>query len=203
MVAAAAALNSAMALAAPAAPWVIGHRGLGQKHAPEPENSLQALEGAFHQGVSAVEFDVQLSADGQVVLAHDPRLERMTDGHGCVADHTLAELRQLHLKDGKEKIHPDLSVNTLEEALERIRPYDLPGRPFLADIHIKVYDGLRGDLSGLENGGCMRTDYARLTASVLSVVGGAGLLDRVVFTCLTIACWIRSNTGCRGSAWGC
>jgi glycerophosphoryl diester phosphodiesterase len=168
--------------AAPQAPLVIGHRGLGQKHAPEPENSLLALETAFKKGVNAVEFDVQLSNDGEVVLAHDPRLERMTDGHGCLSRFDLSQLRTFKLKDETGFVHEDLPMSTLAEALERIRQYDTPDRPFLADIHIKVYDFLRGDMVGVDNGGCPRTRYAQLTRSVLDIVRAAGLLDRVIFT---------------------
>lgn len=164
------------------APWVIGHRGLGQKHAPEPENSLLALETAFKKGVTAVEFDVQLSNDGEVVLAHDPRLERMTDGKGCVSRFNLSQLRTFKLKDETGFVHEDLPMGTLSEALERIRQYDTPERPFLADIHIKVYDFLRGDLVDIDNGGCPRTHYEQLTRAVLDIVRTAGLLDRVIFT---------------------
>jgi glycerophosphoryl diester phosphodiesterase len=46
-------------------------------------------------GVDAIELDVQLSRDGHVVVIHDERLERTTDGEGWVGEHTLAELRRL------------------------------------------------------------------------------------------------------------
>jgi glycerophosphoryl diester phosphodiesterase len=163
-------------------PWVIGHRGMGEGNISTPENSVPALLSAFEQGVAAVEFDVQLSADHEVVLAHDPRLERMTNGRGCVAEKSYTALKRLSLRDGSGTIHPELGISTLREALEAIRSQDLPTRPFLADIHIKVYDYFKGDYAGLDNGGCTRTDHERLTAEVLKIVGELGLADRVIYT---------------------
>lgn len=73
-------------------PLVIAHRG-GAGLAPE--NTLTAFRQAVKLGADAIELDVQLSRDGQVVVIHDERLERTTDGTGWVGDHTLAELRRL------------------------------------------------------------------------------------------------------------
>ncbi|MGK5081845.1 glycerophosphodiester phosphodiesterase family protein [Bdellovibrionota bacterium FG-1] len=170
-----------------AAPWVIGHRGLGQGHAPEPENSVLALSAALQMGATAVEFDVQLTSDGQVILAHDSRLERITDGQGCVAETPFADMKQLSLKDGKGRVHPEVGVGTFTEALEVLKAQDVSGpvvrsRPFIADIHIKVYDFFRGDYGGWDNHGCRRTAWAELTDRVLAQTAQAGLMDRVIFT---------------------
>lgn len=76
----------------PAAPVVIAHRGDSSNR---PENTLAAIAGALELGVSAVEFDVQLTRDGHVVVIHDAGLERTTNGKGDVRQTTLAELRAL------------------------------------------------------------------------------------------------------------
>jgi glycerophosphoryl diester phosphodiesterase len=73
-------------------PLVIAHRG---DSAHRPENTLASFASALALGADFVEFDVQLTRDGHVVVIHDPTLERTTDGTGRVADHTLAELRRL------------------------------------------------------------------------------------------------------------
>lgn len=73
-------------------PLVVGHRGAS---AYAPENTLASFELALEQGADLVELDVHLSKDGQVVVIHDERLERTTDGHGLVGEHTLAELERL------------------------------------------------------------------------------------------------------------
>src|SRR6202162_952714 len=64
-----------------------------------PENSLLAFRNAVALGVDFIEFDVHLSKDGEVVVIHDPTLERTTTGTGPVKDRTAAELKALRLKD--------------------------------------------------------------------------------------------------------
>jgi len=76
----------------PLARPVIGHRG-NRAHAPE--NTLQALLEAVALGADALEFDLRLSRDGQLVVFHDATLERTTDGQGPLAQRTLAELQAL------------------------------------------------------------------------------------------------------------
>jgi glycerophosphoryl diester phosphodiesterase len=73
-------------------PLVVAHRG-GSVAAPE--NTLAAFRTAIAHGVTAAECDVHLSADGAVVVIHDPTLDRTTNGTGPVAAKTLAELRAL------------------------------------------------------------------------------------------------------------
>jgi glycerophosphoryl diester phosphodiesterase len=66
-----------------------GHRGAS---AVAPENTFAAFELAFASGATYVELDVQLSHDGQPMVIHDGTLERTTNGHGAVSDHTAIEL---------------------------------------------------------------------------------------------------------------
>lgn len=71
---------------------VIGHRGAAG-HAPE--NTLVSFQKALELGVDAVECDVHLSKDGEVVVIHDETVERTTNGSGYVKDLTTAELQRL------------------------------------------------------------------------------------------------------------
>jgi glycerophosphoryl diester phosphodiesterase len=71
---------------------VIGHRG-NRAHAPE--NTLESLQQAVGLGVDAVEFDVQVTRDGVLVVMHDLTVDRTTDGTGAVRALSLAELRTL------------------------------------------------------------------------------------------------------------
>lgn len=71
---------------------IIAHRG-GAGRAPE--NTLAALIGARALGADAVEFDVRLSRDGEVVLMHDPTVDRTTSGRGAVRDLDAAVLAKL------------------------------------------------------------------------------------------------------------
>lgn len=95
-------------------PRLIAHRCGG---ALAPENTLVGLRIAARLGVKAVEFDAMLSRDGVPVLIHDETLERTTDGHGRVAETTLADLQRL---DAGSYQHPSFvgeSVPTLAAAL--------------------------------------------------------------------------------------
>lgn len=73
-------------------PLVIAHRGDSDRR---PENTLLAFESALAAGAELVELDVQLSRDEQVVVIHDDRVDRTTDGRGVVSEMTLDELRRL------------------------------------------------------------------------------------------------------------
>jgi glycerophosphoryl diester phosphodiesterase len=71
---------------------VIAHRG-GSKL--RPENTLAAFDHACALGVDAIECDVHLSRDGEVVVIHDFTLERTTDADGPVEALTANELARL------------------------------------------------------------------------------------------------------------
>src|SRR3989337_1808807 len=64
-------------------PLVIAHRGA---NAYAPENTLAGFRLAGDQGADAIEFDVRATADGHLVVIHDPSLARTTDGEGEVRD---------------------------------------------------------------------------------------------------------------------
>lgn len=80
----------------------IAHRGLWRKDGP-PENSLGAFEAACEAGYG-IELDVQLSSDGQAVVFHDGKLERMTGREGKIRDYTAEELGQMRLAGTDETI---------------------------------------------------------------------------------------------------
>ncbi|MGM9949049.1 MAG: glycerophosphodiester phosphodiesterase [Lysinibacillus sp.] len=70
---------------------LFAHRGLSGKY---PENTLLAFRRAAELDVFGVEFDVHLTADGQLVVIHDETINRTSNGSGFVKDMTLEELRQ-------------------------------------------------------------------------------------------------------------
>ena len=79
-------------------PQVIAHRG-GRAH--KPENTQAAFRNAIELGVDWLEFDVQRTKDGVLVVFHDISIERTTNGTGKVADLTFDELRRLDAGDGE------------------------------------------------------------------------------------------------------
>ena len=72
--------------------WVIAHRGAS---AEQKENTLPAFERAIALGADYLEFDVQASSDGEPVVFHDLRLDRLTPAKGLLRSRSLAELREL------------------------------------------------------------------------------------------------------------
>ena len=105
-------------------PYLVAHRGGARLW---PENTLAAFAGAARLGADAVELDVRLTADGEVVVFHDEDTERTCGEPGSVEARTLAELRRL---DAGRTFTPDggrtfpwrgqgLAVPTLAEVLGR------------------------------------------------------------------------------------
>lgn len=95
------------------APVIAGHRGLDEF---APENAAPAFIAAWELGM-AIEFDVQLSRDGELVVIHDPTLDRTTDGSGAVADHDLAALRQVDAGSWRGERFMGERILTLDETL--------------------------------------------------------------------------------------
>lgn len=90
----------------------IAHRALHDRAAGRPENSRAAIRAAVAAGY-AIEIDLQLSADGQAVVFHDERLDRLTHQTGWVKDHSAAELAAIKLRDAEDGIPSLAEVLTL------------------------------------------------------------------------------------------
>lgn len=109
---------------------VVAHRAC---HNPAPhhgmatttaENSLAGIARCIVLGVDVAEVDVRRTRDGYLVLMHDSSVERTTDGHGEVADLTLAQIRTLHLRQdegGPKAVLTSDRVPMLDEALAAAR----------------------------------------------------------------------------------
>ncbi|TDD05360.1 glycerophosphodiester phosphodiesterase family protein [Saccharopolyspora terrae] len=97
------------------------HRGAWRDH---PENSLAAIDEAVRDGAEIVEIDVRKTADGHLVLMHDETVDRTTNGTGEVSDLTLAQIKQLRLKEhlgGEQAALTAHSVPTLDEAMLAVK----------------------------------------------------------------------------------
>ena len=95
------------------APLFAAHRGGA---ALWPENSLLAFGNAVALGADYLELDVHLSRDGEIVVIHDPTLDRTTTGSGPVRERTAAELRALRLKDRAGAVTAE-PIPTLDEVV--------------------------------------------------------------------------------------
>lgn len=90
-------------------PIAFAHRGGGLER---PENSIAAFAHAVDLGYRYIETDVQVTADGRLIVFHDDRLDRLTDGVGAVADLPWSTVSQARIA-GTEPIP------LLDEVLER------------------------------------------------------------------------------------
>jgi glycerophosphoryl diester phosphodiesterase len=114
-------------------PPVIGHRGAA---ACAPENTLAGLRWARALGCRWVEFDVRLTGDGELILLHDERLERTTNGRGKARAQPLAAIRR---HDAGGWFAPSFAgerVPTLAEAIEILAELGLG-----ANVEIKAARG--------------------------------------------------------------
>lgn len=75
----------------------VAHRGLHDAGAGVIENTPSAIAAAAHAGY-AIEVDLQVTADGDAIVHHDPALGRLTDGGATLATMTAAELRRVVFK---------------------------------------------------------------------------------------------------------
>lgn len=99
-------------------PFVSAHRGGARSGFPE--NCIATFENTLSHTFAIMEVDPRYSKDGAIVVHHDPTLERTTTGKGKVIDLTLAELKQLRLKDPEGNV-TGFQIPTLDEVLEWAR----------------------------------------------------------------------------------
>lgn len=83
-----------------------------------PESTMPAFEMAIAKGAAAIELDVHLSKDGQLVVHHDYYLGRTNDGRGYIGDRTLAELKALDAGGWFSAEFAGETIPTLAEVLE-------------------------------------------------------------------------------------
>lgn len=95
----------------------IAHRG-GAKLAPE--NTIAAIRQAIELGVDMIEIDVILSQDGEVIVIHDDKIDRTTDGEGVVKEMTLEEIKQYDAGSWFDARFAGEKVPTLGEVFEAI-----------------------------------------------------------------------------------
>lgn len=102
----------------------IAHRGSG---VGPFENTLRGMQMAIAWGADGIECDVQSSHDGELVVFHDHSLDRLTNGSGLVAEHTLEELKSFHMGEGEQ-------IPTLAEVLALLRSQP----QFIINLDVKV-----------------------------------------------------------------
>ncbi len=100
---------------------ICAHRGASGY---APENTLEAFELAVQQGAHGVELDVQLTRDKELIVIHDERIDRVSDGIGAVTDLTLAEIKR-HVFNRTHPQYEGARAPTLREVYELLKPTGL------------------------------------------------------------------------------
>lgn len=141
--------------------YVAAHRGWSSHY---PENTLLAFEKALELGVDQLETDLHLSADGELVLIHDTKLDRTTNGTGPVCEQTLAQLKQLDAGSWKGEQFAGLQIPTFIEFMELVKDHPT----ITLDVELKVYPKDRGDKA------------YEACDKALAIIDQYGFTDRVV-----------------------
>jgi len=137
---------------------IFAHRGSAGTH---PENTMIAFQEALRSGADGIELDVQMSKDGKIVVIHDERIDRTTNGIGWVKDYTYRQLRQFDASykfAGKYGICP---IPSLEEVLSWAKDTSLL-------LNIELKNGL--------------IHYSGLEQKVIQMVQKWGMERRVILS---------------------
>lgn len=145
---------------------LIGHRGA---LASAPENTMASFEEGVRQGADMIELDVHLCASGEVVVIHDARVERTTNGRGRVVDLALAELQALDAGSWFDPRFRGQRIPTLDEVLAWAR-----GR---VPVVIEIKNG--------------PVFYDGIEDKVVSLLEKHGMVDQVIVISFDHACLPR------------
>jgi glycerophosphoryl diester phosphodiesterase len=176
-------LLSCTALSAADRIAVIAHRG---EHRAHPENTLPAFQAAIDAGADFFELDVRTTSDGRLVLMHDAKVDRTTNGAGVVREMTFDQIRALDAGAKFSLRFAGTQVPSFEEALalahgrigvyvdsKDIAPADLAAALAKADMlkQVVIYGG---------SGFLQRVQALNPSLKVMPEAGGAGTLEKLL-----------------------
>ena len=123
---------------------VLAHRGAS---AYAPENTLSAFRLAIEQQADWLEMDVQQTKDGHLVVFHDLRMERTTNGQGNLRDLTLEQVRQLDAGRWFGERFAGERVPTFEEVVQLARDNNIRIFPEIKDP--RFYPGIEERMASI------------------------------------------------------
>lgn len=134
----------------------LGHRGYSDKY---PENTMLAFKAAIDGNFDGVETDVQLTKDNRLVLIHDEKINRTSNGKGYVKDYTYEQLCQFNFNYRFDGI--EAKIPLLEELLD----YCI-GKDVILNIEIKTD----------------KIQYPDIEQMTYDLIKEKGLLNKVIFS---------------------
>ena len=178
------------------------HRGCSQRY---PENTLTSFSKAadlFERGLTGIELDIQLTKDREIVVIHDEKIDRTTDGYGFVRDHTLAELKTFHIHTGQ--VQPE-RIPTMAEVFDLLEDRLRAGLKLNIELKNSVwyYPGMEEQIIRMvqDRGLDSAIVYSSFLAKSLSVIrklkpdAEIGILDRRASDCI-----FKLQGGCGANA---
>lgn len=165
------------------------HRGCSQIY---PENTILSFEkAAAIRGLTGIELDIQLTKDGRMVVCHDEKVDRTTDGIGELRGYTLAELKKLRIDAENGKYE---QIPTIEEVLDLLENRIKGGLKLNIELKNSVfpYEGMEQKIVELVHKRGLQDNVIYSSFSALSLEriremdGDAeiGILDRKISDCL-------------------
>ena len=165
------------------------HRGCSQAF---PENTLLAFEKASAlKSLAGIELDIQLTRDGEIVVCHDEKVDRTTDGTGEIRSFSLAELKKLKIDAGNGRTE---QVPTMEEVLDLLESRMREGLEI--NIELKnsnfAYEGMEEQIIEMVHKRSLQDRIVYSSFSALSLEhireidpkARIGILDRKISDCL-------------------
>lgn len=137
---------------------ILAHRGYSSSY---PENTMLAFVEAGNVGADGLELDVQMTKDGELVVIHDEKVDRTTDGKGLVKDFTAQELRKLNAAHQHKSLSKKEKIPLLEEVFEWLK-----GNSMICNVEFK---------NGL-------IPYKGMEEKVISLVREYQLEDKIIFS---------------------
>lgn len=135
------------------------HRGCSQQY---PENTITAFSKALEvRGLTGIELDIQMTKDNEIVVVHDERVDRTTDGIGYVKDFTYLQLRKLAIETGssqKERI-PSM-IEVLELMQEKMKTGLL--------LNVELKNNI--------------IPYNEMEDRILDLIASSGMQDQVIYS---------------------
>ncbi len=145
---------------------IFAHRGASGS---APENTLESFDLAVRMGAHGVELDVHLCRSGELVVAHDETVDRVSDGTGMIRDLSLSELKALRFGCAFPA-YANARIPLLSEVFSLLRPSGL-------EINIELKNSV--------------VDYPLLEERVLEETARFFSLDRVLFSSFNHASMLR------------
>lgn len=135
---------------------LFGHRGYSDKY---PENTMLAFQKAIEDGFDGIETDVHKTRDGKLVLCHDEKINRTSNGRGYIKDMTYEQLLQYDF--GFKSKYKNQRIPLLKELLELCKD-----KKIFINIEVKTN----------------KIQYDNIELEIYQMIKDMGMLKQVIFS---------------------